>query len=104
MTKLLQRSLTLACILFVTNFGHAQPVITEFYLMKEAIKVDLTDKKILKTINAKGILELTWNTSSSMLAVTYDPKMTESREVAKTIQEVLGMGGASMSKNTSQSK
>ena len=45
MTKLLQRSLTLGCILFVTNFGHAQPVITEFYLMKEAIKVDSTLKE-----------------------------------------------------------
>ena len=104
MTKLLQRGLTLGCFLFVMNFAHAQPVITEFYAMKEAIKVDLTDKKVVKTFNAKGILEMSWNTSSSMLAVTYDPKMTESREVFKTIQEVLGMSGTSISKAPTQSK
>lgn len=104
MNKLLLRGLCLGCLLFVLNFGKAQPVITEYYMMKEAVKIDLTDKKLQKSINAKGILDMVCNNSNSVLAVTYDPKMIGSSDVLRAVQEVLGLNNTSFVNNPSNTK
>lgn len=98
------RSLCLGCCLFVLNFGKAQPVITEYFAMRENVKIDLNDKKIQKSINAKGILDVAWNSSNSVLSVTYDPKLTESREVLKNVQELLGLNNATTASHTPNTK
>jgi hypothetical protein len=98
------RSLCLGCCLFVLNFGKAQPVITEYFAMKENVKIDLNDKKIQKSISAKGILDVAWNSSNSVLAVTYDPKLTESKEVMKNIQELFSLNNIATASHTPNTK
>ena len=91
MKKFLIRSLSIGCLLFTLNFCQAQPVITEYFVMKEAFKIDLNDKKVQKTIYAKGILDIVWNATSLILAVTYDPKVTDSKEILRSIQDVVSL-------------
>lgn len=98
------RILCLVSFLFAINFGKAQPVITEYYVMKEAVKIDFTDKKLQKSINAKGILDMVCNNSNSVLAVTYDPKIIDSKEVLRAVQEVLGLNNTSFVNNPSNTK
>lgn len=103
----MKNSLRILCLvgfLFAINFGKAQPVITEYFAMRESIKIDLNDKKIQKSINAKGILDMVCNNSNSVLAVTYDPKMIDSKEVLRTVQEVLGLNNAGIVSNPTNTK
>ncbi|MBL7816532.1 MAG: hypothetical protein JNL70_16045 [Saprospiraceae bacterium] len=89
-----RRALSAGCFLFVTQFCSAQPVITEYFTMREAFKIDLNDKKIQKTIYTKGVLDIVWNAPNFILAITYDPRTTDSKEVMKTIQDVVKLNTA----------
>jgi hypothetical protein len=98
------RSICLVCFLFALNFCSAQPVITEYFAMRESIKIDLNDKKIQKSINAKGLLDMVCNNSNSVLAVTYDPKMIDSKEILRVVQEVLGLNNTAIVSNPMSAK
>jgi hypothetical protein len=94
------RSLAIGCFLIMFNVG----IITEYFLMNEAIKVDLNDKKTQKAINGKGILDITWDKTELVLAVTYDPKILESKDVIKTIQASLGPNNVGTVANPTHTK
>ncbi len=98
------RILAIGCFLIMFNVGKAQPVITEYFLMNEPIKVDLNDKKAQKSINGKGILDITWDKTELVLAVTYDPKVLESKDVIKTVQDSLGPNNVGRVANPTHTK
>lgn len=98
------RILCLVSFLFATNFGKAQPVITEYFTMRESIKIDLNDKKIQKIVYAKGILDVSWNPSDLLLAITYDPKAADNKDIWKSIQEVVDLNSANPSNSKQSTK
>jgi hypothetical protein len=87
MKPFLYRSLCLGCFLFAINFCNAQPVVTEYFVMKTGFKIDLTDRKVQKSVYVKGVLDIVWSTSDSNLSITYDPKVTDTKEVMRSIQD-----------------
>lgn len=104
MKKFLFRSVYTGCFLFALNFGHAQPVVTEYFVMKTGFKIDLTDKKIQKTVYSKGVIDIVWSTSNMTLSITYDPKLTDGKDILKSIQDVAGLNSASIQSQPANSK
>jgi hypothetical protein len=94
MNHLIRRSLCLCCFILAAHFCWAQPVVTEYYVMKSGFKIDLTDKKIQKTVYVKGVVDIVWSTSNSTLSITYDPHLTSGADVMKAIQDVTGLNNA----------
>lgn len=76
----------------------AQPVITEYFTMKEPFKIELNDKKVQKAVYTKGVLDLDWNDVKRTLSVTYDPKLARVEDIVRNIKEVASnsFGSASM--------
>lgn len=66
----------------------AQPVITEYFTMKEPFKIDLSDKKVQRAVYTKGVLDLDWSDSKRVLAVSYDPKLARVEDIVRNIKEV----------------
>ncbi len=92
----LRHCLCAGCILFAINFCEAQPVVTEYFVMKQGFKIDLTDKKVQKTIYIKGVLDVVYSTSNLTLSITYDPHTTTAIDAMKAIQEVAGASAFSV--------
>ena len=91
MNKLFQRSLSAVCLFFTLNFGQAEPVITEYHYVNAVLKIDLTDKKIQKSVYGRGILDIVWNETNSTIAITYDPKVSEAKDIWRSLQDVLNL-------------
>jgi hypothetical protein len=81
----------LAIILMVAvQSVKAQAVITEYFDVKEAFKIDLNDKKAAKAVYSKGVLDIDWNGDKRVLAISYDPKQTKIEDIMSNISMVTG--------------
>ena len=104
MKKFLCRSLCLGYFLCALNFCYAQPVVTEYFVMKEGFKIDLSDKKIQKSIYTKGVLDIIWSSSNLTLSISYDPKLTDAKEILKSIHDAVGLNSTSIKSQPANSK
>lgn len=81
----------LAIILMVASHSvKAQAVITEYFDVKESLKIDLNDKKAAKAVYSKGVLDIDWNGDKRVLAISYDPKQTKIEDIMSNISMVTG--------------
>lgn len=89
MKKVFFNTIQVAAFLLISTLSlKAQAVITEYFTMKEPFRIDLSDKKTVKAVYTKGVLDLDWNDAKRVLAVSYDPKLTRVEDVMRTIKEV----------------
>jgi hypothetical protein len=79
------RTLTAGAFLLCAVAAQAQANITEYFDMKEPFKLDLSDKRVVKSVYTKGVLDIDWNEDKRVLAVTYDPKQTRVEYAMKAI-------------------
>ena len=84
------RFATAAFLLIASNTVKAQAVITEYFDVKETLKLDLNDKKSAKSVYTKGVLDIDWNGDKRVLAISYDPKQTKIEDIMSNISAVTG--------------
>ena len=77
-------------LLIASNTVKAQAVITEYFDVKESLKIDLNDKKAAKAVYTKGVLDIDWNGDKRVLAISYDPKQTKIEDIMSNISLVTG--------------
>jgi hypothetical protein len=88
------------CFLITTQTIKAQAVITEYLDVKKSFNIDLNDKKAVKAMYTKGVLDIEWNEAKRILAVSYDPKQTKIEEIVPAINRVLGNADISINNKT----
>jgi hypothetical protein len=88
------RSILAIILMVAAQSVHAQAVITEYFDVKETLKVDLGDKKTAKTMYSKGVLDIDWNSDKRVLAISYDPKVTKIEDIMLNLSTVIGAGFA----------
>ncbi|MDZ7878880.1 MAG: hypothetical protein U5L45_14460 [Saprospiraceae bacterium] len=84
------RSAMAVIMLIAAQSVKAQAVITEYFDVKEAFKIDLSDKKAAKAVYSKGVLDIDWNGDKRVLAISYDPKQTKIEDIMSNISMVTG--------------
>jgi hypothetical protein len=84
------RSILAVILMIAAQSIKAQAVITEYFDMKEAFKMDMSDKKATKAMYSKGVLDIEWNSDKRVLAVSYDPKQTKIEDIMSNISLVTG--------------
>ena len=77
-------------LMIASNTVKAQAVITEYFDVKESLKIDLNDKKAAKAVYTKGVLDIDWNGDKRVLAISYDPKQTKIEDIMSNISLVTG--------------
>ncbi len=92
------RSALAVIFMIATQALQAQAVITEYFDVKEAIKIDMSDKKVTKTMYTKGVLDIDWNSDKRVLAISYDPKQTKIEDIMSNLSLVVGSGFADLGK------
>jgi hypothetical protein len=85
-----------------TQIVNAQAVITEYFDIKEGISFDFNDKKAIKSIYTKGVLDIEWNGEKRILAISYDPKQTKIGNVIENFSNIAGQTGICINNKTSQ--
>ena len=88
MKKFFFNTVALVALILTSVSLKAQPVITEYFAMKEPFKIELSDKKVQKAVYTKGVLDLDWNDAKRTLSVTYDPKLARVEDIVRNIKEV----------------
>ena len=88
MKKFFFNTVAIAALILTSVSLKAQPVITEYFAMKEPFKIELSDKKVQKAVYTKGVLDLDWNDAKRTLSVTYDPKLARVEDIVRNIKEV----------------
>ena len=88
MKKFFFNTVAIAALILTSVSLKAQPVITEYFAMKEPFKIELSDKKVQKAVYTKGVLDLEWNYAKRTLSVTYDPKLARVEDIVRNIKEV----------------
>jgi hypothetical protein len=83
--KSILRTLAVGACLLAAVVAKAQANITEYFDMKEPFALDLSDKRVVKAVYTKGVLDIDWNSDKRVLAVTYDPKQTRVEYAMKAI-------------------
>jgi hypothetical protein len=93
----------LAIILMVASHSvKAQAVITEYFDVKESLKIDLNDKKAAKAVYSKGVLDIDWNGDKRVLAISYDPKQTKIATILENFRNITGEFSMSINNKTAQ--
>ena len=77
-------------LMIASNTVKAQAVITEYFDVKETLKIDLNDKRAAKAVYTKGVLDIDWNGDKRVLAISYDPKQTKIEDIMSNISLVTG--------------
>jgi hypothetical protein len=88
MKKFFFNTLAIVALVLVSVSIKAQPVVTEYFAMKEPFKIDLSDKKVQKAAYIKGVLDLDWNEAKHTLAVSYDPKLANAQDIVRHVKDV----------------
>ena len=88
MKKFFFNTIAIVALVLTSVSLKAQPVITEYFAMKEPFKIELSDKKVQKAVYTKGVLDLDWNDAKRTLSVTYDPKLARVEDIVRNIKEV----------------
>lgn len=98
MKKFFFNTITIIALVLTSISLKAQPVITEYFTMKEPFRIELNDKKVQRAVYTKGVLDLDWNDVKRILSVTYDPKLARVEDIVRNIKEVAvnSFGTASM--------
>ena len=84
------RLIVAVCFLVATQTIKAQSVITEYLDVKKSFSIDLNDKKSQTAIYTKGVIDVNWNETKRILAISYDPKQTTIETVVATINSIAG--------------
>jgi hypothetical protein len=92
------RSVLAVILMIATQSLKAQAVITEYFDIKEAVKIDMSDKKATKTMYSKGVLDIDWNSDKRVLAISYDPKQTKIEDIMSNLSLVMGTNLADLGK------
>ena len=90
MKATLLRSAMAVILMIAAHSVKAQAVITEYFDLKEGLKIDLNDKKAAKAIYSKGVLDIDWNGDKRVLAISYDPKQAKIEDIMSNISIVTG--------------
>ena len=77
-------------LMIASHTVKAQAVITEYFDVKETLKIDLNDKRAAKAVYTKGVLDIDWNGDKRVLAISYDPKQTKIEDIMSNISLVTG--------------
>jgi hypothetical protein len=85
--------------LILTQFVQAQAVITEYFDVKQGITLDITDKRVAKSIYTAGVLDIDWNVEKRVLAISYDLKVTH---ISKIMENINLIGFISINNKTWQ--
>ena len=96
----LQRIIGVSILLFTATFVKGQAVITEYFYPSETFKLNLNERKTIKAVYVKGVLDIDWNAEKRTLAISYDPKMTDIDPIMASIKVVTADNA--MSANTPQ--
>lgn len=86
----LQRFVVAILFLIATQTVKAQSVITEYLDVKKTFSINLNDKKTISSIYTKGVIDVEWNESKRVLAVSYDPKQAKIETIVSTINSIAG--------------
>jgi hypothetical protein len=97
------RSAMAVIFMIAAHSVKAQAVITEYFDLKEGLKIDLNDKKAAKSIYSKGVLDIDWNGDKHILAISYDPKQAKIEDIMSNISIVTGQN-LSAALNSSKKK
>lgn len=84
------RLVVAVCFLMTTQTIKAQSVITEYLEVKKSFTLDLSDKKNQTAIYTKGVMDVDWNETKRILAISYDPKQTKIETIVATINSIAG--------------
>jgi copper chaperone CopZ len=90
MTRFMVRFVAIISLVFMSQLAHAQMTIIQYFEIKDDFKLDLTNKKNLKTIFTKGVLDVEYNPDKRVLAVSYDPKEADIALIIKHINKCAG--------------
>lgn len=90
MQRFILRIAAIVALVFCTQFVHAQMTIIEYFDVKSDFSLDLTNKKNVKNIFTKGVLDVEWNPDKRILAVAYDPKAADINVIVKNINDCAG--------------
>jgi hypothetical protein len=88
--------------LFTAQIVNAQAVITEYFNIKESVTFDFNDRKAIKSIYTKGVLDVEWNGDKRVLAISYDPKQTKISNIMENFGNVIGEMGICINNKTLQ--
>lgn len=90
MQRFILRLVVITSLIFCTQLAHAQMTIIEYFDVKSDFSLDLKDKKNIKNIFTKGVLDVEWNPDKRILAVAYDPREAEINAIVKNINSCAG--------------
>ena len=90
MQRFILRIAAIVALVFCTQLAHAQMTIIEYFDVKSDFSLDLTNKKNVKNIFTKGVLDVEWNPDKRILAVAYDPKAADINAIVKNINDCAG--------------
>jgi hypothetical protein len=84
------RGAAVIAFMFVSALTKAQPVVTEYFQVSEAFKIDLKDKKIRELIFTKGVVDAEWQADRRTFAISYNPYQTDIDAAIKSVKERAG--------------
>ena len=90
MQRFILRIAAIVALVFCTQLAHAQMTIIEYFDVKSDFSLDLKNKKSIKNIFTKGVLDVEWNPDKRVLAVAYDPRVAEINVIVKNINDCAG--------------
>ncbi len=90
MQRFIIRIAAIVALVFCTQSAHAQMTIIEYFDVKSDFSLDLTNKKNVKNIFTRGVLDVEWNPDKRILAVAYDPKAADINAIVKNINDCAG--------------
>jgi copper chaperone CopZ len=90
MKRFIMRSGIIFSLVFMAQLAKAQMTVVEYFDIKSDFKVDLKDKKNVKSIYTKGVLEVQYNPDKRILSVAYDPKEANIEVIVRNINSCAG--------------
>ena len=102
MKAVLLRFAVVLAFLISTQVVNAQAVITEYFNINENVTYNFNDKKAVKPIYTKGVLDVEWDNEKRVLAISYDPKQTKIAEIMENFGQVIGEMNLSINNKTHQ--
>ena len=90
MQRFILRIAATVALVFCTQLAQAQMTIIEYFNVKSDFSLDLTNKKNVKNIFTKGVLDVEWNPDKRVLAVAYNPREADINAIVKNINDCAG--------------
>ncbi len=84
------RGVAVVVCMFAATLTKAQPVVTEYFQVSEAFKIDLKDKKTRESIFSKGVVDAEWQADKRTFAISYNPYQTDIDAALKSVKDRVG--------------